>query len=426
MIGDMGLPRKLLEFRRLQNHVQLGSDSLRELRERKLRALVRHAYRAVPYYRSLFDQAGVDPDSIRRIQDLERVPFTTKDDLRRAGRSQTLARGVDPQTCVRFDTTGTTGSPFPVLVSRVEARTRLLIELRGLKVNGLLRARERRVVLGPERSNPQPLLGRLGLYRRDAISPWLPVDVQIERLRRLRPDVLWAYPTALRAVLERLDGRLSAACRPRALITSAEVAPVSLVESIRADLDIECFNFYAAMETGRIGWECRAHAGLHLNADSVILELVDVGDGLNGVVVTALDGRAMPFLRYRLDDAIGWADRACPCGLSFPLFEAPKGRVAEIVRLPGGRAIPSWLFDQVFRPFPEVDRFRVRQENMRFFAVHVVPRQPLSSSTLARLRCRLRELLGNSVHVEIRVVDELPRGRKERVFTSRLRSPQTG
>jgi phenylacetate-CoA ligase len=420
MIRVMELARKLLEFRRLLKPARENVEALQQLRERKLRALVRHVYATVPYYRSLFEETGVDPGSIRRIGDLERIPITTKNDLRRAGRSRTLAAGVDPESCLRFDTTGSTGEPFPVLVTRGEVRTRLLIELRGLYLNGLLRPRERRVVLGPEHSNPQPLYQRLGLFRRDHISPWLPIDEQIARLRALRPDVLWAYPTALRAVLERLGGRLSTVCQPRALITSAEPAPDSLLRALRADLDIECFDFYAAMEAGRIGWECRAHAGLHLNADSVILELVDAGDALRTVVVTALDGRAMPFLRYRLDDLGGWAGRTCPCGLPFPLFEAPQGRVADLVRLPGGRTVPSWTFDQVFRPFDEIERFRVQQESLHRMVVQLALRRPLAPSALDHLRARLRDLVGESVHVDLDIVDDLPREPKSSVFASRL------
>jgi phenylacetate-CoA ligase len=413
------LARKLIEFRRHLRHLELDPEGLRQLRERKLRALVHHVYRNVSYYRSLFDQAGIDPATIRTLDDLPRIPITSKSDLRRAGRARIMARGIDPESCVRFDTTGSTGRPFAVYVNGLEKRTRLLIELRGLWANDLLRPRDRLVFLGPDHWDTQPLYTRLGFFSRHYVSPWLPIQVQIERLRALRPDVLWAYPTALRAVLECVDGRLSPVCRPRALVTSAEVVSDELRERILSE-GIECFNFYATMETGRIAWECRSHAGLHLNADRVVYELVDEGGGSPTPIVTALDGLAMPFLRYRLDDVCAWVGRPCPCGIRFPLLQAPAGRVAELVRLSDGRTFPSWMFDQVLRPFGEIDRFQVRQDDLARIAVHIVPRETVENLPLDAMKAGLRRLLGDSVELDFAVVDDLLPGPRNGIFVSTL------
>ena len=419
IIPAVKLARKLIEFRRDLRNLGLDPEALRQLRERKLRSLVDHVYRNVAYYRSLFDQAAIDPAAIRTLDDLPRIPITSKDDLRRAGLGRTMARGIDPRSCVRFDTTGSTGQPFAVYVTGSEARARLLIELRGLWANDLLRPRDRLVFLGPEHWGPQPLYTRLGIFSRHYVSPWLPIQVQIERLQALQPDVLWAYPTALRAVMECLDGRLSTACRPRAVVTSAEVVPCDLRERILSE-GIECFNFYATMETGRIAWECRRHAGLHLNADRLVYELLENGSGSLTAVVTSLDGFAMPFLRYKLDDLCAWVGRPCPCGVAFPLLQAPAGRVAELVRLPDGRSFPSWMFDQVLRQFGEIDRFQVRQDDPARIAVHIVPREPLENTTLDAMKAGLRRLLGDSVQLDFAVVEDLLPGPRNGIFVSSL------
>jgi phenylacetate-CoA ligase len=289
----MELPRKVIEFQRLRSRLRLDPASLLELRERKLRSLVDHAWRNVDYYRRLFDGVGVDPASIRTLADLERIPITTRDDLRRAGSEAILSRGTDPATCVRYLTSGTTGKSLVVLASPAEARARMLLELRSLRATGLLRPRERLAVIGPVRWGAGHRYQRLGLFRRDYVPPWLPLDDQIDRLKRLRPDVLWAYPSMLAAIVDLLGGRLSAAVRPRALVTSAEGIPEDLATAVRADLDVEWFNFYGSMETGRIAWECRAHDGLHLNADRLVMELLDEPGGAARTVVTALDWRTM-------------------------------------------------------------------------------------------------------------------------------------
>lgn len=402
----MDLPRKLIELRRLRGRLRLEPEALRELRERKLRSLVRHAYRNVEFYRRLLDGAGVDPTSIRTLGDLARIPVTTKQDLRDGGPA-VLTRGADPAACVRYLTSGTSGKALVVLLSADEARTRLLVELRGLLATGLLELRERLAILGPVAWGPGHLYQRAGLFRREYISPQLPVNEQIARLGRLKPDVLWIYPSLLTAIVERLGGRLSRVARPRALITSAEGIPPELEARIRADMEVEWFNFYASAETGRIGWECTAHAGLHLNVDTLIVELVPDATGVARSVVTALDTRTMPILRYELGDVTAEIEGACSCGTTFPRIRAPQGRIIGLVRLPDGRSLSSWSVRSFIRDHPGVDQYRLHQKRTDHVVLHLALRGP---SDVPALENRLRDRLGPSVVLEVVTGSTIPPG----------------
>jgi phenylacetate-CoA ligase len=128
----------------------------------------------------------------------------------------------------------------------------------------------------------------------------------------------------------------------------------------------------------------------------------------------------MPFLRYRLDDVCAWVGRPCPCGIRFPLLQAPAGRVAELVRLSDGRTFPSWMFDQVLRPFGEIDRFQVRQDDPTRIAVHIVPRETVENLSLDAMKAGLRRLLGDSVGLDFAVVDDLLPGPRNGIFVSTL------
>lgn len=401
------MPRKLIEFRRLERRLRLEPEALHELREQKLRSLVRHAHRNVDYYRRLLDGAGVDPASVRTIADLERIPVTTREDLREGGPA-ILSRGVDSAGCHHYLTSGTCGKALMVLTSPDEARTRLVVEMRGLLATGLIEARERLVIVGPVRWGPEHLYQRLGLFRREYLSPQLPVDEQIARLRRLRPDVLWIYPSLLMAIVERLEGRLSRAVRPRALITSAEGIPPPLEAWIRADLDVEWFNFYGSAETGRIAWECQAHSGLHLNADTLVQELLPDQTGRARTVVTALDSFTMPILRYELGDVTASIEGACRCGTTFPRIAAPRGRIAGLVRLPDGRSLSSWALRSIVRDHPGVDEYRLHQKRMDHLVLHLVLRG--SRSDVPTLEKRLRERLDPSVRLDVLTGPTIPPG----------------
>lgn len=410
---------EILELRTLLGHLRLDRGALEELRERKLRALIHHAYQRVPYYRTLFDSAGVDPKGIRTVGDLEKVPITTKGALRRAGLERILARGTDPEACVVFRTSGSSGTPFAVYQTRPEARTRRLVELRGLLRAGM-RIRDRLAVLGPVRWNSLRFFQRLGLHDRINISPRLPVEDQIDRLRGFRPTILWAYPGPLRVLLHHLDGRLSAVCSPRILITSAEAVPWVQRDQIGRDLEVEWFNFYGSMEVGRIAWECAAHQGLHLNADRLILELANEYRGSGEAVVTPLDRWAMPFIRYELGDVCAFLPHTCPCGVTFPLISPPTGRTTDLIRLASGRVLSSWGVDTILRDFTEIDQYRIVQEDATHFVVQLAAARPLPPATIEDLKSRLLEYLREPVHLDMVTCEAIAGGSKYRSFASRM------
>lgn len=419
MIGEA------LALRRLLSHVRLSAAEAQALRDRKLQALIRHAYDNVPYYRELFRSAGLSPEDIRTAGDLQRIPVTTKDDLKAAGVERITARGTDLAACRLLHTTGTTGTPFAIRLARGELQARRLVEFRALLAIGF-RPRDRLTVLGPMQPHAARLHQRLGFYRSVNVSPALSPDDQIDRVRRSRPTILWAYPTVLRALLGRVDDRLETVARPRMIVTSAEVCGDALKARMQGGRSIPTFNFYAANEVGRIAAECRAHEGLHVNEDHVILECVrpdgTAGPGNDGAaVVTGLDARAQPFIRYRLGDVIAFTGQPCSCGSPFPLIGAPVGRAGDVVTLPSGNVVSIQPLSFLLRTMSGLDQYRIIQESSGHLVVELAFRIAPGSEALARLRSRFIDTLGEPVAVDLRCVeaihDDAP---KFRSFVSRL------
>lgn len=402
MIRDLAL------LARIARRPWLGPAALRRLQERRLRALVRHAYERVPYYGERFREAGVSPEDVRTLDDLRRLPVTTKRDLHEAGPDATLARGLDRDALREFRTSGSTGEPFTLWLSTEELRERRMAEFRGLVTIGF-RPGDVLASVGPERAWPRGIHQRLGLFRRAWVDPSAPVADQLAFLARVRPSVLWAYPSQLEALVDAADGRLSAYARPRILITSAARLDAPTRDAVERDFDAEIFVFYGAIETGRIGWECRAHDGLHLNADRLILEVVEEPGAPEGtVVVTVLAGRAMPFIRYRLGDVVAPLDRGrCPCGVRLPRISGLVGREAEVVFLPSGRKVSSSPLDFALRGIDGVERYLFLQESRERLDLLVVPR-PGADLPADVLRGRVEERLEEPIEVGVRFVDALP------------------
>jgi phenylacetate-CoA ligase len=419
MIGEA------LELRRLMNNRRLSPAELEAVRNRKLQAMIRHAYENVPYYRSLFQAVGLLPEEIRNVNDLQRIPITTKDDLRTAGVERITANGVDLAACQVVHTSGTTGKPFAIHLTRTDLRARRLVEFRALLLTGF-RPQDRLAILGPAQPHSMRFHQRLGFYRSVNISPTLALDDQIDLLKRYRPTILWAYPTALKALLARVNYRLDTVASPRLLITSAEVCDETLKIRIQNTSKIEIFNFYASNEFGRIAAECPAHEGLHVNVDHVILECVNSKDpaepGVSGeAVVTSLHAWAQPFIRYRLGDVYMFTEKLCSCGSPFPLISAPLGRSDDVVLLPSGNISSLWPFTFLLRKMNGLEQYRIIQESVEHLVVQLAFCGYPDSDELVQLRSRFMEILGEPVKVDIQCVDSIrDEGPKFRSFISKV------
>ena len=419
---------RILELRRLLRNRYLPPEELRGLQESKLRAVFEHAYENVPYYRTLFRSAGLTPQDVRTLEDLKRVPITSKEALRAAGVEGALSEGVDPSSCQVSLTGGNTGKPFASYHDAREGRTRTLVGFRALHTAGV-RPGDRLVSLRP-RSQPPSLMNRLGLYRTSSFSHFLTVEEQIQHLKRIQPTVLRLAPGKLRAILHQVDYRLSEIIQPRILITSSEILDEGLKRRVLADLDVEFFNFYVSTEFAEMASDCRTHDGLHVNADQLILECLDdngqpAEPGQPGVVVvTSLYGFIMPFIRYRLGDICTPIEGQCSCGSTFPLISAPLGRQDDVLRLPSGKILSTAGLAVIAMRVDGIDQYRYTQESLDHFVLQLVLWKHPGQETLSQVRRQVLEYLGEPVSLDMEIVDRLLEDKgKIRRFISKVAPP---
>ncbi|MEJ2718243.1 MAG: hypothetical protein P8182_14090 [Deltaproteobacteria bacterium] len=419
------MTRNLLELMRIIKNRKLPAARLNELRERKLRAVIRNAYEHVPYYRSLFRSAGLTPEDIRTLEDLEQVPVTTKDDLRAAGIENSTAQWVDVSTCVQKRTSGSSGKPFTVYRTPEEHRTAELVMTASQLAVGF-RPWDRFASLGPDLSLPVRLYHRVGLFRRDVSPIRLPLEDQIQRLREFQPTILMAWPSSLRALMLGCEGPFRDVVNPRILITCAEVLDDVLRARLEDELDAELFALYVSQEFVQIAMECPTHEGLHVQADHVIVESLHDGKAVEpgregAAVITSLYSFAMPFIRFKLGDRIVLADKRCSCESSFPLMGHPLGRDNDVLRLPSGTVLSPQRFNHILREFPGVDLWRLIQETERHFVLKLVMPEEPGDEFLSSMRAQFLEYLQEPVTLEIELVSHIEEERlKFRHFISKI------
>jgi phenylacetate-CoA ligase len=390
------------------------------MQDRRLRAIVRHAWSASPFYRQKFAAAGLTADDIRTVDDLEKLPPTTKAELQAAGPERVVARGDGAAGAVVEATSGSSGTVLQIHHSPAAYDTYFAYAFRHLWDIGY-RPWHRVAYTAFDPLPPLPW-ARLGLGRREQIDLKAGDPRRyLETLLRLRPQVITAYPSILLMVIGTATAAELARIRPRAIHLHSELLTEGMRDAIRQAFACDCFDDYSTFEFHHVAYECRRHR-YHLAADNVVAEFVRHGrraaPGEEGeILLTGLTNRAMPLLRYAVGDVGAAGDEACPCGRGFPTMRLLEGRVDDFLILPGGRRCSPREVNPAFEFLPGILEHVLVQEAIDRVVVHLNVAPPYRDTTPARVQQALCALFGPGVTVEVRPAERLERGR-----TGKLRS----
>jgi phenylacetate-coenzyme A ligase PaaK-like adenylate-forming protein len=406
-------------------------------RDRRVRALVAHAYRRVPYYRRLLDAHGVRPEDVRGVGDLPKVPVTTRATLQRLVPEDVVARDLDPLRLLERWSGGTTGQRLVVRRSRSEQRVQAALRNRvGRWMGRRMRERGMRIERPPGSPGRGEARGTavapwLGLYRDRAIDCFAPPERILAELRAYRPDVVGGFPGVLTRVAQAAGPGGLADLGVRAVVTGGEVLGPSMRRQIGGAFAAPVQQTYGCIEVNLIAWDCAASGEMHVCEDGVVLEVLRDGqpaaEGEVGeAVLTGLHGWAMPFIRYQVGDLVTQGRARCACGASWPTIRGVQGRMLDYFFLPDGRVIhPYELSLPMWDAHPWVARYRLTQERVDRVVLELVPLGPPPAGALAALRRRCEDTLGTGVTLEVEVVGDLPLepSGKFRLARSLVRSP---
>ena len=387
--------------------------------EAQLRRLIEHAHANVPYYRALLGSHGVTPAQIRTLADLDRIPISSKADLRRQPPLDLLAAGLHPDRLRRIQTTGSSGMPFVLYRSPGERRLHHLFWLRAYREFGQ-RLGDRVVRVSARRPRSGSPLARLAepLRATGLESYWLdvttPPEELLDELARLRPGVVTGYPGILARLGEGLRRKGRADIRPRFVIAGGEVLTGARRAQIEATWGVPVREVYACFETSLIALACQATGLLHVCDDSVVLEVLGsdgrpVEAGERGeVVLTSLHSFAMPFIRYRLGDvATRGASGGCACGSPFGTIGQVQGRMLDFFRLPSGRLVHPYEIIMRLQEDGWVGQCQVVQEAADRIVVLIVPGPAFSPGKAAAFEARAAAVVGPEAKLRAEVVERI-------------------
>jgi phenylacetate-coenzyme A ligase PaaK-like adenylate-forming protein len=414
-----GQPEVLRTALAVRRHLRMSPAELRGFQDRALRRLVQHAYDQVPYYRALFDRHRLHPRHIRGTRDIELLPFTSKDEMRRRPERERLAMGLDPERLLRVRTSGSSGEPFTIRRTWIEDKVQYLLRLRTFRLLGI-HPRDRLVAAGltgrPGPGDPKYIgraLSALGIHRKQKVDALQQPDVVLRQLASLRPDVLIGFPGMLDRLTAPELAPLRAGVRPHLIFVGGEVLTAAMRARLRRAFEAPVVESYASHEFPLMAWSCPHGPDLHVADDGVLLEVLRNGrpvlPGERGeVVVTNLHAYAMPFIRYRLGDLATRGD-TCSCGQPFSTIGAVQGRMLDYFPLPDGRLLHPYeiVTRLVWGPSDWISRYQLVQERTDRIVLRVVASAP-PAERIAELEKAVRPLLGPAVTFTVELVDEIP------------------
>jgi phenylacetate-CoA ligase len=386
---------------------------LRQRQSHNLRALVRHAAQQVPYYRTLFAKAGIRPESIQCVEDLQRIPITDKSDLRKLPLQERIPEGVAPGALHVFNTSGTTGRPLDVAVSKRDHMINRALMLRVLHHYGMKPWHSKMSIKGAAvPAADRSWHARLGLYRRGWISATLPPEEWVRGLDAFKPDYLLGYFLTLQLMARALKEAPGAHARPRCILSTSGVLGAAARSTIADGFGAPVLDVYASWEGGIMAWECRDCGAYHVNSDQVIIEVLrdgrPVAPGEEGeAVITNLHSRGMPIIRYRQGDVLVRGG-ASPCRCVLPTLQAIHGRTADAIRLPSGRTMTPHGLMIIIDHIPGIERWRLVQPDPARIRIQLVHTDAFDAAAAERLRRKLGALLKEDVAIVLEPVQDLP------------------
>lgn len=417
--GEFGMYRKLQELKALQ---WSNAEEVRRHQSHRLAELLGHAARTVPFYREDWDvEVPVLAEYASDV--LRRLPLLTKEDLQ-----QNIERLRSEESPVRVSektTGGSTGRPVTVIKDR-EALGReraaswlgygwfgVEIGDRGARFWGSpidLGERRIRFALADLAMN-RIRFSAFAFDDKDLGNYW-------DRCLKWMPDYLYGYVSMLTEFARHLrsQGYDGARLDLKVVITTAEALTAPQRELLEDIFDAPVQNEYGCGEVGAIAYEC-PQGCLHVMADNVVVELLkedgspaspgEVGE----VVVTDLNNRAMPLVRYRIGDRAVKGEE-CDCGRGFPVLKEIQGRAYDFVQDCDGRRFHGeyfmYLFEDLRDRGAEIDQFRVVQLSEDELLVKVAAPKPLAEEDEAFIRQRIgRDVMG--MLVKVRRVLEIER-----------------
>jgi phenylacetate-CoA ligase len=401
----------------------MNRKELVELQLERLQIVVNQTYSNVDFYRKKFDEAGLSPDEIKTLDDLRRIPFTTRKDLLDNYPYGMFAVPLRDVVRLQFPL-GMYGNPIVIGYTREDLKmwnelvARVMVGI-GINEHDIIQvAFNYGLFIGAVRFNQSAELIGAAVVPTSIASG----EVQVKIMQDFRSTVLTSAPSFAIHIMETMQKK---GMDPKTLslkigLFGAESWPEEVRQTLESYFNIQAYEVFGVtelIEPGVAG-ECTAKNGLHVFEDHFLPEIIDpnsgevLGEGREGeLVLTTLTNRAYPLLRYRTSDVTSLTSEPCSCGRTLARMSKVLERTDQMVCVRGINVFPEkveevlWSFGGIGPAYSLVTKEKRGMNNHLTIRVEASPgilhgRDEEKTSLRQKIELAIRRAVGIGVEVE--------------------------
>jgi phenylacetate-CoA ligase len=405
-----GVPNFMREFANIEkmNPAQVEADQ-----QIRLRLLLRHCYKHVPYYRRVFDEANLDTEHSTFFEDIAKLPILTKDIIRREG-SAILAADYLQRKPFENTSGGSTGTPL------VFTQDRKYYEQNVITAKLVYHQYYGKSVGDPEinlwGSVRDIQDGNLSartritnyLYNRTFQNAFL-VDEKklaqfVAEINRRKPVAIWTYVESIDLLARYVRDNKLEIHSPRFILSTAGTLYQEVRETVQSVFGCPVYNQYGSREVGAIAFDSRDRRGMRGLPYLNYVELVD-----SKIIVTSLTNYSMPLVRYEIGDiAEAWTESQDETlGCEKKLFKSVTGRVISHFKTAAGGIVHGQYFIHLFYFLDWVQQFQIVQNALDDISCRVVVTNEPNNDDIVRIKSEVKDVMGLDCNVTFELVDNI-------------------
>jgi len=416
--GFPGLNRQLVDLEKSQ---YFSAEEIREIQFRWLKKLIEHAYKNVPFYKKRFDQSGFQPEALKDSEDIRLIPPLTKKDILENG-ELLVAQNIPQNKMHRSSSGGTTGVMTWFYRDNRSLIPKEASQLRFEKWTGW-KVGEWMSIIWPavidvHPNNWKKIIKNYLAYRKNTLAFTVidekAIKQHLQLMQKMKTTLIRAFPIPMVEVAKYILEHGPDDFSVKGIITTGEPLYESQRNLIEKAFHCKVYDSYRTREIGAIAQECEEHSGLHINSESVYLEIaVDPNkpenNSQNGkLLVTDLFNYASPFIRYEIGDVGSLANNSCPCGRGLPLLQEVGGRLVDVLYTTDGQKIATiTVMPNLVEHLGITNQIQFDQHSLDRLTIRMSKPRP-DSEIIERQRKTAQKIFGENMLISYEFVDQIP------------------
>ena len=420
----------LFDINRLR---RLDDQQLQRFQDKKFKKIVEFAY-TVPLYYEKYKKVGVHPRDISGLKDIEKLPFITKQDIKKYYPDGIISKNKRKDQLIEVSTSGTTGKSLSIFVDMFDVVMGLFGYLRTIREYDLNWRKSKLTIIGDFASHTaesgyinkglQPRISSNFVFKN---IQWLDTNADpkenLEKINEFKPDFIGGYVGMLGHMALLKEQGFGKDVAPKVIAATGSVLDKSLRDYIEQSFQAKLYEVYGATETGPIAFECK-DGGYHVMSDLLFLEFFNNNEpvssgGAGKLVVTKLFGGGTPIIRYdAINDVVAPTDEKCTCGLSGDLIEKIYGRTDLSLILPDGKVLMPSGFAEIYSKVlhqlksTKLKDTKIIQKDLHTIEIQVVidkkqKKGPSEKEIMSLIKDGFEKKVGPDVSIVIHEVEKL-------------------